>query len=274
MRISFFISSHQTLLFGGLLTLLLPPAPSGFAQTAQQIMDAACANDIRQQSSNRLWESTSERRSAGHLFVERTIETVDGDVTELIRVDGHAPDGAEKSKNDKVLQGLLMSAQAREAMHTTMLTENKDAATLMQALPKMFLLQDRGQSGGIETIAFKPDPALQPQSIEQRAIHGMSGIFYVERKGMRLTGIDAVVAEQVQFYGFLGTLDKGGTYMLRRVEVGPGVWKTKDTKIDLHGRVAFFKAIDKQSEESKSGWRAVPSDTTVLQALSMLGVHQ
>ncbi|MBB5060875.1 hypothetical protein HDF16_005611 [Granulicella aggregans] len=91
---------------------------------------------------------------------------------------------------------------------------------------------------------------------------------------MRLTGIDAVVAEQVQFgYGILGTLDKGGTYMLRRVEVGPGVWKTKNTKLNLNGRAALFKAINKQSEESKSGWRAISSDTTVLQALSMLGVH-
>jgi hypothetical protein len=61
--------------------------------------------------------------------------------------------------------------------------------------------------------------------------------------------------------------------MLRRVEVGPGVWKTKNTKLTLNGRVALFKAINKKSEESKSGWRAVPSDTTVLQALSMLGVH-
>ena len=274
MRISFSISSHQTFLLGRLLTLLLAPALSGFAQTAQQIMDAACTNDIRQQSSNTLWESTSERRSAGHVFVERTIETVDGDVDQLISVDRHAPDGAEKSKNDKVLQGLLKSAQAREAMHKTMLTENKDAATLMQALPKMFLLEDRGQTDGIETIAFKPDPSFQPQSLEQRAIHGLSGTFYVERKNMRLTGIDAVVADQVQFgYGLLGTLDKGGTYMQRRVEVGPGVWKTKNTKLNLNGRVALLKTINKQSEESKSGWRAVPSDTTVLQALSMLGVH-
>lgn len=274
MQISFSTYLHRAFVFSGLLTLLLALAPSGFAQTAQQIMDVACANDIRQQSSNTLWESTSERRSAGHVFVERTIETLDGDVDLLVSVDGHAPDGAEKSKNDKVLQGLLRSAQAREAMHTAMLTENKDAATLMQALPKMFLLEDRGQTDGIETIAFKPDPAFQPQTLEQRAIHGMSGTFYVERKNMRLTGIDAVVAEQVQFgYGILGTLDKGGTYMLRRVEVGPGVWKTKNTKLNLNGRAALFKAINKQSEESKSGWRAISSDTTVLQALSMLGVH-
>jgi hypothetical protein len=103
----------------------------------------------------------------------------------------------------------------------------------------------------------------------------MSGKLYIDKKGMRLTGIDAIVAEQVQFgYGLLGTLDKGGTYMLQRVEVEQGVWKTKDTKISLNGRVALFKNISKQSEESKAGWRRVPSNTTILQALTMLGVHQ
>jgi hypothetical protein len=262
------------ILFVGLVALSSLLTPLCVAQTAQQIMDAACANDIRQQSSNTLWESTSERRSGGHVFVERTIETVDGDVDRLVSIDGHPPEGPEKNKNDKELQGLLKSEQAREAKHASMLTENQDAANLMRALPKMFLLEDRGQTDGVEAIAFKPDPAFQPQSLEQRAIHGMSGTFYVEKKDMRLTGIDAMVAEQVQFgFGLLGWLDKGGTYTLQRLQVGPGVWKTKTTKIHLSGRVALLKNISKQSEESKSGWHPVPSNTTVLQALAMLGLH-
>jgi len=249
--------------------------PLGVAQTAQQILDAACANDIRQLSHGSLWESTSERRSGGHIYVERTIETVDGDVDQLLSVDGHAPDGADKSKDNKVLQGLLSSAKAREAMHANTIKEDNDAATLLRAVPKMFLAEDRGEKNGIVIIAFRPNPDFQPQSLEQRAIHGMSGTLDIDKKSMRLTGIDAIVAQQVQFgYGLLGTLDKGGTYMLQRVEVEPGVWKTKHTKISLNGRVALFKNIKKQSEESKSAWRRVPSNTTILQALAMLGVHQ
>ncbi len=237
-------------------------------------MDAACANEIRQQTSSTLWESTSERRSAGHVYVDRTIETIDGDVKQLISVDGHAPNGPEKIKNDKVLQGLLHSAQSRDAMHTSFQSENKDAATLMQALPKMFLLEDRGETNGRETIAFRPNPEVQPQSYEQRGIHGMSGTFTIAKPGMRLTAIDAVVLEPVQFgYGILGTLEKGGTYTLRRTEVGPGVWKTQTTKLNLTGRVALFKNINKQQEELKSKWQPVPPGTTVLQALAMLGLH-
>src|SRR5882757_1366334 len=275
MSASLAISFCYILRLAGSFALVAVLTPLSVAQTAQQILDAACANDIRQLSHGSLWESTSERRSGGHIYVERIIETVDGDVDQLLSVDGHAPDGADKSKNDKVLQGLLSSAQAREAMHANTIKEDNDAATLLRAVPKMFLAEDRDEKNGIVTIAFRPNPNFQPQSLEQRAIHGMSGTLYIDKKGMRLTGIDAIVAEQVQFgYGLLGTLDKGGTYMLQRVEVEPGVWKTKDTKIRLNGRVALFKNISKQSEESKSGWRRVPSNTTILQALAMLGVHQ
>jgi hypothetical protein len=274
MSASLAISFRYILRLARFFALVAVLTPLSVAQTAQQILDAACTNDIRQLSHDSLWESTSERRSGGHVYVERTIETVDGDVDQLLSVDGHAPDGADKSKNDKVLQVLLSSAQAREAMHANTIKEDNDAATLLRAVPKMFLAEDRGEKNGIVTIAFRPNPDFQPQSLEQRAIHGMSGTLYIEKKGMRLTGIDAIVAEQVQFgYRLLGTLDKGGTYMLQRVEVEQGVWKTKDTKISLNGRVALFKNISKQSEESKSGWRRVPSNTTILQALAMLGVH-
>ncbi|MDQ2834180.1 MAG: hypothetical protein M3Y50_10615 [Acidobacteriota bacterium] len=266
--------SSSRIVISGLLALQLLHTPMCSAQTPQQIMDAACANDIRQQASGTLWESMSERRTSGHVYVERTIETVDGDVNQLISVDGHSPDGPEKNKNDKTLEELLHSPQAREAKHKAMQTENQDAATLMRALPKMFLLEDRGQTDGTETIAFEPDPSFQPQSIEQRAIHGMSGAFYVERKNMRLTGIDAIVPEQVKFgLGLLGTLEKGGTYMLRRIEVGSGVWKTQNTRINHTGHVAVLKNISKQSAESKSGWHPVPPNTTVLQAFAMFGLH-
>lgn len=261
-------------LLAGLLALNFLLTPLCSAQTAQQIMDAACANEIRQQTIGALWESTSERRSGGHIIVERTIETVDGDIDQFVSIDGHPPDGAEKTKNDKELQGLLKSAKAREAKHASMLTENEDAASIMRVLPKMFLLEDRGQTDGVETIAFRPDPTFQPQTLEQRAVHSMSGTFYVERKTMRFTEIDAMVVEQVQFgFGLLGTLNKGGTYTLQRVEVAPGVWKTKSRKIHLDGRIALLKNISRQSEEVKSGWHPVAPNTTVLQALTMLGLH-
>ncbi len=248
--------------------------PRCVAQTAQQFMDAACANEIRQQSSLTLWESTSERRSGGHVYRDRTIETADGDVDQLVSVDGHAPDGPEKSKNDKVLEGLLHNAKTRADMHTSFVNENKDAATLMRVLPKMFLLEDKGERDGMEVIAFRPNPAFQPQTYEQRGIHAMAGTFTIEKSGMRLTGIDAEVSEPVQFgYGLLGTLEQGGTYTLNRVEVGPGVWKTESMKMHLSGRVALFKNINKQQEESKSGWRALPSGTTIEQALVIFGMR-
>lgn len=244
------------------------------AQTAQQYLNAACANEIRQQGSHSLWASTSERRAEGHVYIEKTVETVDGEVKDIISVDGHAPTGTDKAKNDKVLQGLLSSARLREDKHNRSLVERKDTATLMTALPHMFLLQDQGEHNGEETLAFKPDPAFQPQGFEQRAIHDMTGTVRVAKDGMRLAGIDAKVGQAVQFgYGVLGTLDQGGTVALERTQIAPGVWKTNHLKVDVNGRVALFKSYARREEETKGEWHPVPPDTTVLQALALLGVH-
>ncbi len=92
------------IVFAGILASESLFTPLCCAQTAQQIMDSACANDIRQQTSGTLWESTSERRSGDHVFMERTIETVDGDVDQLVSIDGHPPDGAEKNKTIRSLK--------------------------------------------------------------------------------------------------------------------------------------------------------------------------
>ena len=244
------------------------------AQSAQDYMNGACSNELRQLNSHALWASTSERRTEGHLYLLKTIETVDGDVQEIVSVDGHPPTGADKAKNDHTLQGLLSSARVRADKHNHSVAEKKNSADLLTALPHMFLLEDRGEHDGIETIFFKPDPAFQPQGFEQRAIHEMTGTIRVTRAGMRLTAVDARVAQAVQFgFGILGTLDQGGTVALERTEVAPGVWKSNHLKFDVNGRIALFKNFTRREEETKFDWHMVPPGTTILDALKTLGVH-
>lgn len=244
------------------------------AQTAQQYMNAACSNELRQLNSRSLWASTSERRADGHLYIERTVETVDGDVREIVSVDGHPPTGPDKARNDKVLQGLLSSARLRQEKHNHSLADHKTNADLLAAFPHMFLLEDRGTHNGTELIAFKPDPAYQPQGFEQRAIHEMTGTLRITKDTMRLAAIDARVAAAVQFgYGILGTLDQGGNVALERTEIAPGIWKTHHLKVDINGRVALFKTFTRREEETRGDWRPLPPDTTILQALTLLGVH-
>ena len=46
----------------------------------------------------------------------------------------------------------------------------------------------------------------------------------------------------------------------RTVEVGPSQWKTALINIQLSGRLAFFKTISKQEDETRTGFRAVSDD--------------
>lgn len=257
-----------------LIYLVLIAASRCKAQSAQQMVKAACAHEISQLSSSSLWESTSKEYSSGHIYIERRIETVDGDINKLVSIDGRSPSGPEERRNEEKLRELLRSAPARERMHSSNINEKKDVDDLLRMVPRMFRFIDRGGRNEVEVISFSPKPSFHPQSFKQRAVHAMSGTLYIDRKSMRLEGIDAVVSEQVEFgYGILGTLNKGGTYTLRRVEVRPGQWKTRSAGVNLNGRIALFKNVGRKGEEIDSNWQPIPSGTTVLEALAMQGLR-
>jgi hypothetical protein len=138
-------------------------------------------------------------------------------------------------------------------------------------IPEAFLFYDQGNQGGLEKVAFHPNPAYEPKTYEERAVHAMSGIILVDLEEKRLAQLSATVIQQVDFgYGAVGRLNKGGTIHITRNRVAPGIWRTSSSRIDINGRIAFFKTISKQQDESYSGFKAVASDTSIAQALQQL----
>jgi hypothetical protein len=68
----------------------------------------------------------------------------------------------------------------------------------------------------------------------------------------------------------LGYIDKGGTIEIGRIEVEPSEWKTNFVNIQLSGRLVFFKTINKQEYETRSNFRAVSGDLSILAASQLL----
>jgi hypothetical protein len=54
------------------------------------------------------------------------------------------------------------------------------------------------------------------------------------------------------------------------VEVGPSQWKTALVHIQLSGRLAFFKTIGKQQDETRSDFRPVPGDLSLSEANQLI----
>ena len=250
------------------LQLALPALP---AQTGKDLIADACYNARHQFEDKSLWSSRIERRTGGHVYLEKEIETVDGPVHHLISVDGHEPSPSERKQDDDRIHDLTQSPNARLTLKKDHEADQRKVADLLRAIPEAFLFDDQGNQGGLEKLAFRPNPRYKPETYEARALHAMSGIILVDLEEKQLAQVSATLIQPVDFgYGAVGRLNKGGTINITRTRISPGIWRTISSRIDINGRVVFFKTINKQQDETYSDFKSVASDTSIAQALQQL----
>lgn len=251
---------------------LLSVRPLLSAQTGKVLIADACYTEVYQREQNALWASQVKRRTAGHVYLEEEIETIDGPIHRLISVDGHDPSPSERKRDDAQLHDLAQSPKARLALKKGRDADERKVDDLLRVIPEAFLFDDQGNQGGLERVAFRPNPAYAPKTYEERAVHAMSGIILVDPKKKRLAQFSATLIQKVDFgYGAVGSLNQGGTINVTRLQVSPGIWKTSSSRIDINGRFAFFKTVSKQQDEVHSNFKSVASDTSITQALQQLG---
>ena len=239
-----------------------------YAQTGKELVATACSNELHQRGQNGLWESRVQRRSAGHIYLEEEIDTVDGPIHRLLSVDGHEPSPSDRRQDDDRLRELMQNPKARLTLKKNREADEKTFDDLLRVLPEAFLFEDQGKWGNMEKLGFRPNPAFNPNNFEQRALHAMRGVVLVDLQEKRLAGFSGTLTKQVDFgFGLIGHLAKGGTIQVTRVRLSPGLWKTSSSRIDLDGRFVLFKTISKQQDETHSNFKRLPSDTSMEQLL-------
>jgi hypothetical protein len=101
--------------------------------------------------------------------------------------------------------------------------------------------------------------------------HSMAGTILIDPQQKRLAKLSGRLINRVEFgYGLFGHIDNGGTIEIGRSEVGPSQWKTALINIQLSGRLVFFKTINKQQYETRSDFRPVSGDLSLLEASQLL----
>ena len=241
-------------------------------QAGKDLVAAACYNARHQLEDQSLWSSRIQRRSGGHVYLEKEIETVDGTVHRLISVDGHEPSPSERKQDDDRLQDLAQRPKARLALKKDHEADERRLSDLLRVIPEAFLFEDQGNRGGAEKIAFRPNPAYKPKTYEERALHAMNGTILIDLQEQRLVQLSASLTQQVNFgYGAIARLNQGGTISINRIRVAPGIWKTSSSRVNIDGRLVLFKTISKQQDEVHSDFTSVAPDTSIAQALQQLG---
>jgi ADP-glucose pyrophosphorylase len=94
---------------------------------------------------------------------------------------------------------------------------------------------------------------------------------WIDPQNKRLVALKGDLINRVDFgYGLLGHINKGGTFVIRRLRVSANHWRADLIDIHVSGRVILFKTVNKEQHEARSEFRAVPGDLTVEQAEAML----
>ena len=247
--------------------MALPPSlPS---QKAKELIREACYNEVQQREKRTLWSYVAERHSNNHVFREQVIETVDTPVRHLLAVDGHPPTAAQMKEENDRHQALRNNTSRRHAIQKQQGDDDKTMEELLRITPEAFVFEDQGKEGQSERIAFHPNPGFKPKTYEQRILHALDGIVFVDLQDKRIARLSGSLASGVEFgYGVIGHVQQGGTTEITRVHLSEGIWKTSTEKIDINGRIVLLKSINKHQDESRTGFEPVAPGTTFAQALN------
>jgi hypothetical protein len=241
------------------------------AENPKQLMADACYNELQQRKQNPLLQSQVERRTAGHVYREQEIETVDGPVHRVLSVDGHEPSPSERKQDNDRLRELMENPKARETLKQNREAQEKKVDDLLRVIPDIFLFEDHGRDGGLEKLAFSPNPAYKPKNYSETVLHSMSGVALIDLSERRFAHFSATLTQGANVgYGLIGHLNKGGTIEVKRVRLSQGLWVTTLFRTDFDGRLAVIKSISKQLDESHSDFEPVPPDTNIQRALEKI----
>ena len=246
--------------------------PSGLpSETTEKLVREACYNAVQQREMKSLWSYRVERHEDSHIILEQVIETVDGAVKHLLAVDGHAPTPAQLKEESDRHRSLLKNAADQSALKKDHDEDTKKMEEMLRTIPEVFVFQDQGKQRGLEKISFHPNPDFKPKTYEQRVLHTLVGTAFIDLHDKQIARVSASLAHRVEFgLGFLGRVDKGGTVNITRTRVSSGVWQVSMERIDLNGRMAIFKSLNRHKDEQRANFKPVAPGTTFAQALDEL----
>jgi hypothetical protein len=244
------------------------------SQAARHVVDSMLMHvGNAGEHSNRYMYVSEERsdRTGGHLWTERVAETSVGKVRLLIAEDGQALNAARAAAERGRLADITAHPKAFQQREDAVKGEEQHAEQMLVLLRKAFLFEEPRVEGRDLRIAFRPDPAYQPRSLEERVMHGMSGSMLVDVRTMELHRIEGRLPADVSLgYGLLGTIRAGSSFSTVHEPETGNEWKTSALDADIDGKVLFFKSIGKRTQVAHRDFKLLASDVSVGQAVTLL----
>jgi len=210
-------------------------------------------------------------RTKGHTWEELVVEIPAGRMRRLVSIDGQPLSPSQKQAELNRIQYLTQHPEDIGRDNQNRKEDESKTTELLRLLPKVFLFDMDGTEDGCTRIKFRPNPAYQEQSFEERIIHAMSGSLLVHPGDNRLCRLDAHLSYQVQFaYGLLGKVSQGSGFYMDRVQVMPGQWKTDKMLVHVDGNIFMLKSVSREEDSLHFGFQEVPYDMTIPQSADLV----
>lgn len=251
------------------LALILFTAATLQAQDPTQIVQTAVNTELAaSRTDHTLWKYRDEQRDANK--VSNVVQTAEGSVKRLIEKNGRPLTAEEKQAEDARIQNFIHDPEKLEKQKKDGASDDKNAAELLNMLPKAFRWKIANENGDSITLTFTPNPDFNPPDMQSRVLSTMAGELVVDKTQHRIKTISGKLTQDITFgWGLLGRLKQGGTFRVERRELKPGLWQITETHVHIVGKALLFKSIGQQQDEVQTDFTQVPDGTTLEQAAEM-----
>ena len=262
-----------------LLACLTAPLCFGGAEPAaavardpQQLVRAVVWNELRASENDHThWMYRDHDVEPARDTVKECVETSAGQICRVLERGGHVLSPQEQEEESNHIQELVKNPSEQKKKQKEHQEDDRKAAELVNMLPHGFLYEYEGEQGDYIRLKFRPNPEFTPPSREATVFHCMAGTMLIDRRQQRLAEMRGTLIRNVDFgWGVLGRLMKGGTFEVRREDVGSGHWVSTVLDVHIHGKALFFKTINAEQHEVDENFKRVPDRLSLAQGASML----
>jgi hypothetical protein len=210
-------------------------------------------------------------RTGEHLWRERVVETSMGDVRLLLAEDGEPLSPEREAAERARLADIVAHPEAFRRREQAMTNDENHAVRMLSLLRTAFLFDEPRMEGGDIRIGFRPDPAYQPKTMEEKVLHAMSGAVLVDERTNQLHRIAGQIPSDVSMgHGLLGTIHAGSNFSTEHQPEPGGDWKDTMVTMAIEGKALLFKEIGKNEHIVHSEFQRVSDDISVGDAVALV----
>ncbi len=252
--------------------LLLAPWRA-YAQDANTLMNTLVQHETDASRTRGHYTYLSDERSdrtGGHEWKERVVESQWGKVRFLLEEDGKPLNSAREGAERGRLAQIVADPEAFKKAESARVDDEQHAKQMLSLLPKAFLFDGPHPQGDLLIVNFKPNPSYQPQGMEEKVLHGMSGTVSIDTKAIRLRGIDGHMPNDVSLgFGMLATIKAGSNFSTQRIPEQGTDWKTLSVHTDINGKALFLKTIARSGDSKRADYKKIPDNLSIQDAVAM-----